>query len=73
MVYVKRKKTVISMPSIEVVSDWWNHLRDSLLMEGGGGSRFLGNGVTVYADPACTVEVGRVSYNGRIWPSNSST
>ena len=69
-VYFKTRRSAIKeATSIEAVADWWNDHRDALLMNGGGGSRALGNGVTVYADRACTVEVARVSYNGRIWPT----
>lgn len=63
-----RRSAIKEAASIEAVADWWNDHRDALVMNGGGGSRALGNGVTVYADRACTIEVGRVSYNGRIWP-----
>ena len=67
-VYIKtRRGTKLEAPSIQAAADWWSNYRDALVMNGGGGSRALGNGVTVYSDRACTVEVAKVSYNGRIW------
>ena len=69
-VYFKtRRSTIKEAASIEAVSDWWNDYRDALTMNGGGGSSAIGNGVTVYADRECKVEVAKVSYNGRIWPA----
>ncbi len=69
-VYIKtRRGAVREVASVEAASELWNDYRDALLINGGGGSRDIGNGWTVYADRACTVEVARVSYNGRIWPA----
>jgi hypothetical protein len=68
MVYIKHGRSVKKAESVEAVAVWWDDYRDALVMNGGGGSRALGNGVTVYADRECKVEVAKVSYNGRIWP-----
>jgi len=65
----KRRRQICTAATLEEAAEQWDAYRDALLINGGGASSAIGNGFTVYSDRAMTKPVGKISYNGRIWPA----
>jgi len=64
----KRKGKIQTAMTLQDAAHQWETYRDALLLNGGGASSDIGNGVTVFADRDLRTPVGKISYNGRIWP-----